>query len=76
MSQISRRCLLRGTAVAATSLLVPITVRAAEWAPEPDVEITDWVVISSNGEITLGLSQPEVGQGAHFVRDEAEGAAD
>ena len=30
-----------------------------------DQEITDWIVIAPDGEITLGLSQPEVGQGSY-----------
>ena len=32
-----------------------------------DQEITDWIVIAPDGEITLGLSQPEVGQGSYTV---------
>ena len=29
------------------------------------VEITDWIVIAASGQVTLGLSQPEVGQGSY-----------
>src|SRR5207247_7489488 len=28
-------------------------------------EITDWIAIAPNGEVTLALSQPEVGQGSY-----------
>src|SRR5262245_58200662 len=69
MLPVSRRFLLAGAALAATSLLVPIVVRAArdERTDPVDVEITDWIIIAANGEITLGLSQPEVGQGSYTV---------
>src|SRR5262245_9524200 len=69
MLPVSRRFLLAGAALAATSLLVPIVVRAArdERTDPADVEITDWIIIAANGEITLGLSQPEVGQGSYTV---------
>jgi isoquinoline 1-oxidoreductase subunit beta len=70
MPPVSRRFLLAGAALAATSLLVPIVVRAARDDDGPDtadVEITDWIIIAANGEITLGLSQPEVGQGSYTV---------
>jgi isoquinoline 1-oxidoreductase subunit beta len=70
MLPVSRRFLLAGAALAATSLLVPIVVRAArddERADPADVEITDWIIIAANGAITLGLSQPEVGQGSYTV---------
>jgi len=36
-------------------------------ASTADHEITDWVLIAPTGEITLGLSQPEVGQGSYTV---------
>jgi isoquinoline 1-oxidoreductase subunit beta len=70
MPPISRRFLLRGAALATASLLVPIVVRAshaADGKSAPDVEITDWIIIAASGEITLGLSQPEVGQGSYTV---------
>ena len=53
----------RRALVGATSLLVPLplAVRAQLGASE----ITDWIAIAPNGEITLGLSQPEVGQGSY-----------
>jgi isoquinoline 1-oxidoreductase beta subunit len=66
---ISRRVMLVGASLGAASLLVPIagvTVGAAERG-EADVEITDWIVIAASGEVTLGLSQPEVGQGSYTV---------
>jgi isoquinoline 1-oxidoreductase subunit beta len=33
--------------------------------PGTNVEITDWIVIASSGQVTLELSQPEVGQGSY-----------
>ena len=38
--------------------------RAAE-RNDAEYEITDWVVVAASGEVTLGLSQPEVGQGSY-----------
>ena len=32
-----------------------------------DYEITDWIIIAPSGQVTLGLSQPEVGQGSYTV---------
>ena len=61
MSPVSRRCVLTGAALTAASLIVPIGGRAAE----SEYEITDWIAIAPSGEVTLGLSQPEVGQGSY-----------
>ena len=59
---LSRRLVLAGTA----SLLVPLA--AAPLGSQTTAhEITDWILIEPNGEITLGLSQPEVGQGSYTV---------
>ena len=51
------------------SLLVPITFfRPSPVAQEATTyDITDWISIASTGEVTLGLSQPEVGQGSYTV---------
>ena len=67
MSPVSRRFVLTGTALATASLLVPIVVRPAraQRGDDSDYEITDWIVIAASGEVTLGLSQPEVGQGSY-----------
>jgi isoquinoline 1-oxidoreductase beta subunit len=69
-SVLPRRLLLAGTA----SLLVPVTVAPSRGQPAgtgagtaADHEITDWILIAPTGEITLGLSQPEVGQGSYTV---------
>src|SRR5207248_6419695 len=61
MSPVSRRCVLTGAALTAASLIVPIGGRAAE----SNYEITDWIMIAPSGQVTLGLSQPEVGQGSY-----------
>jgi isoquinoline 1-oxidoreductase beta subunit len=60
---LPRRLLLAGTA----GLLVPLggPPSRAQSTGTADQEITDWIVIASDGEITLGLSQPEVGQGSY-----------
>jgi isoquinoline 1-oxidoreductase beta subunit len=67
MSQMSRRFVLAGTALATASLLVPISTRPAraQRSGDADYEITDWILIAANGQVTLGLSQPEVGQGSY-----------
>jgi isoquinoline 1-oxidoreductase beta subunit len=70
MSSVSRRFLLTGATLTAASLLVPVAMRPARAAAAKDAadfEITDWIIIASSGEITLGLSQPEVGQGSYTV---------
>jgi isoquinoline 1-oxidoreductase beta subunit len=70
MSPITRRLVLVGTAAGAASLLVPVIVRssiAQSSKDETAYEITDWMVVASTGEVTLGLSQPEVGQGSYTV---------
>jgi hypothetical protein len=63
-SPISRRLVLTGTAAGVASLLVPITILstyAQSRKEEITYDITDWIAIASTGEVTLGLSQPEVG---------------
>jgi isoquinoline 1-oxidoreductase subunit beta len=65
-SALPRRLLLSGTA----SLLVPLSIaplRGQTVETAADHEITDWILISPRGDITLGLSQPEVGQGSYTV---------
>src|SRR4029079_11530180 len=60
--------LLAGAVLSTASLLIPITVRrsgAAAAKAAGDYRITDWIIIAPNGEVTLGLSQPEVGQGSY-----------
>jgi len=67
MPPVSRRFMLRGTVLATASLLVPVAVRRADAGGrngESGYEITDWIVIAPGGQVTLGLSQPEVGQGS------------
>ena len=64
MSSVSRRFVLIGAALATASLIVPVTARGSR-AAESDYEITDWIVIAPSGEVTLALSQPEVGQGSY-----------
>src|SRR5215475_8952095 len=63
MSPVSRRFVLTGAALTTASLLVPISTRPGRAADS--YEITDWIAIAPNGEVTLALSQPEVGQGSY-----------
>jgi isoquinoline 1-oxidoreductase subunit beta len=68
MPAISRRFVLAGGTLAAASLLVPIAAkRLIARNRAADYEITDWVRIAPSGEVTIGLSQPEVGQGSYTV---------
>jgi isoquinoline 1-oxidoreductase beta subunit len=59
---VSRRFVLAGAAMTTASLIVPIRMRGGRAA---ETEITDWIAIAANGEVTLALSQPEVGQGSY-----------
>ena len=67
MSPVSRRSVLAGAASTSASLLIPVAVRPARAQPgvAAQYEITDWITIAPDGEVTLGLSQPEVGQGSY-----------
>src|ERR1700757_42692 len=66
MSQVSRRVVLAAAALATTALIVPITVRGSRAAEQGDgYEITDWIVIAPSEDVTLALSQPEVGQSSY-----------
>src|SRR6266478_2117935 len=66
MPPVSRRAVLAGAALTTAALIVPITVRRSRAAERDDgYEITDWIVIAPSGEVTLALSQPEVGQGSY-----------
>src|SRR5713226_5727269 len=70
MPPVSRRFVLAGAALTTASLLVPIGARPARAkakAGVADYEITDWIIIAPSGQVTLGLSQPEVGQGSYTV---------
>jgi len=68
MPSVSRRFVLVGASITTATLLVPLTgspTRATERKDRADYEITDWIIIASSGQVTLGLSQPEVGQGSY-----------
>jgi isoquinoline 1-oxidoreductase subunit beta len=70
MSLLSRRSVLVGTTLTAAGLIVPIIalpIQPADAKDDTAVDITDWIMIAPTGEITLGLSQPEVGQGSYTV---------
>ncbi len=68
MPPVSRRFMIAGAALTTASLLIPVTVgqvRAKRGQDAADHEITDWIIIASSGDVTLGLSQPELGQGSY-----------
>ena len=70
MSRVSRRFFLAGSTLSIGSFLIPISivpVQAAEQVAAARYEITDWIIVASSGQVTLGLSQPEVGQGSYTV---------
>jgi isoquinoline 1-oxidoreductase beta subunit len=65
MPPVSRRFVLAGAALTTASLLVPVSVRVPRAQGSDEYAITDWIMIAASGEVTLGLSQPEVGQGSY-----------
>ena len=67
MSQMSRRFVLAGSRARDRVAAGPDLVRPAraQRSDDADYEITDWIIIAANGQVTLGLSQPEVGQGSY-----------
>jgi isoquinoline 1-oxidoreductase beta subunit len=68
MSSPSRRSFLIGATLTTADLLVPIRIVPTRADPARDgVWVTDWIKVTRNGEVTLGLSQPEVGQGSYTV---------
>jgi isoquinoline 1-oxidoreductase beta subunit len=74
----SRRGFLKGAALAAGALIVPVSImRQTTASEESGYEITDWIRIEPNGRTIIGVSQCEVGQGIYtglsqLVADELE----
>jgi isoquinoline 1-oxidoreductase subunit beta len=74
----SRRGFLKGAALAAGALIVPVAMTRQTIASEPSsYEITDWIRIEPSGRTIIGVSQCEVGQGIYtglsqLVADELE----
>ena len=63
---VSRRTFLHGTLLTGASLVVPLFVTAcAREGGAAEYAITDWITIHRSGQIVLGVSQPEVGQGSY-----------
>src|SRR5262245_12188560 len=60
MPPVSRRFVLTGAALTTPSFHRPISTRPGRAADR--YKITAWSAIASNGEVTLALTQPEVGQ--------------
>ena len=68
--EITRRLFVKGTLFTATSLVVPLFVTACAnrrgvTGLAGDYAITDWITILPSGEVVLGVSQPELGQGSY-----------
>lgn len=74
----SRRGFLKGAALAAGALIVPVSImRQTTASEESSYEITDWIRIEPSGRMIIGVSQCEVGQGIYtglsqLVADELE----
>ena len=74
----SRRGFLKGAALAAGALIVPVSImRQTTASEESSYEITDWIRIEPGGRTIIGVSQCEVGQGIYtglsqLVADELE----
>lgn len=69
---LSRRRFLQGSAVAAVSLLLPLApksyaaiVSQSFTPPDDQYELNDWIWIGPQGDIVIGVSQCEVGQGIY-----------
>lgn len=69
---ISRRTLVKGGALAVGALLLPISLRSIAAVvsqnttpPDSQYELNDWIWIDRNGQIVIGVSQCEVGQGIY-----------
>jgi len=60
-----RRDFLKSALALGSGLLVPLAPAVSAGAETVAQELNDWVWISPEGEITLGLSQCEVGQGVY-----------
>ena len=60
-----RRNFLKSALALGSGLFVPLGPAAAADSSTAPQELNDWVWISPQGEITLGLSQCEVGQGVY-----------
>jgi isoquinoline 1-oxidoreductase subunit beta len=74
----SRRGFLKGAALAAGTLIVPVSImRQTMASEESSYEITDWIRVEPSGRTIIGVSQCEVGQGIYtglsqLVADELE----
>ncbi|HFF9831351.1 molybdopterin cofactor-binding domain-containing protein [Serratia marcescens] len=69
---ITRRTLIKGSALAVAAMLLPISTRSLAAVVSQDVappdgqhELNDWIWIDRDGRIVIGVSQCEVGQGIY-----------
>lgn len=69
---LSRRTLVKGGVLAVAALLLPISARSVAAVvsqntlpPDAQHELNDWIWIDRNGQIVIGVSQCEVGQGIY-----------
>ena len=63
---VTRRAFVQGTLLTGASLVVPLVITAcARDRGAAEYEITDWISIQGSGQIVLGVSQPELGQGSY-----------
>jgi isoquinoline 1-oxidoreductase subunit beta len=63
---VSRRAFLQGTLLTGAALTVPLFVTAcARDGGVGEYAITDWISVHTSGQVVLGVSQPELGQGSY-----------
>ncbi|GAA4486017.1 xanthine dehydrogenase family protein molybdopterin-binding subunit [Gluconacetobacter asukensis] len=64
---LGRRRFLEVAAAFGAVLAVPLDAAIARRGEVAESELTDWIFIDQAGTVTLGLCQPEVGQGSYTV---------
>jgi isoquinoline 1-oxidoreductase subunit beta len=65
--KLTRRRFCEIAAAFGAALAVPLNDAIASTGSVPEAELTDWVFVDHHGTVTLGLCQPEVGQGSYTV---------
>lgn len=64
--RVSRRGFLTRALWVGGALVVPATLTAcARFRGDPEYAITDWISIRPSGQVVIGVSQPELGQGSY-----------
>jgi isoquinoline 1-oxidoreductase subunit beta len=66
-TSLSRRGFLGVSLAAGASLVIPVALGACSNDAAREYPITDWIEITPENKIFIGVSQPEVGQGSYTV---------